>query len=259
MGKLDGKVCIITGCAGGLGKQQAIRFAQEGAKLSICDIIDDRLEETKKLCEKEGAEVLSVCCDLTEYKELEDLVAKTVEQFGTIDALVNNAHCVTALVPFLEKEFDDLYLEMESSLYSYWHLMRLCFPYMKEKPGAGTSIINYASKAGIEGTENHVAYAAAKEAVRGMSRVVAREWGQYNIRINTVCPNGFTDNCEEGLKTQPKNIQEWASHAFKDNPFARAGDPYKDVAPVAVFLASDDSHWITGQNIHADGGIWITA
>lgn len=258
MGKLDGKVCIITGAASGLGKQQALRFAEEGAKLAICDIVEDKLMVTKEECEKRGADVVAVYCDLTEYNDIENFINKTVEHFETIDVLVNNAHCVTALVPFLEKDFDDLDLELGSSLFSYWHMMKLCFPYMKNK-SAGGSVINFASKAGPEGTPHHVAYAAAKEAVRGMSRVIAREWGEYNIRVNTLCPNGFTDNCEEGLKYQPKAIQEWADTAFKENPFGRAGNPYSDVAPVVVFLASDDSHWVTGQNIHADGGSWITA
>ena len=106
---------------------------------------------------------------------------------------------------------------------------------------------------------DHCAYAAAKEAVRGLTRVVAREWGKDNIRINTICPGGFTDNAKTDLSKQTKEVQQWAEVAFKDNPFQRIGDPYEDVSPIVLFLASDDSRWMTGQNVFADGGSWITA
>jgi len=193
------------------------------------------------------------------YDSLVDFVEKTAARFGTIDVLVNNAHTITNPMPFLEKSIEELDIEMHSSLYAYWHLMKLCFPYLKDKPGAGASIINFGSEAAVAGNASYSAYAAAKEAVRGLSRVVAREWGEYNIRVNTLCPNGFTDNCSTGLTAQSQEVQEWVKSAFVNNPFKKAGDSYHDVTPIAVFLASDDSHWITGQNIHADGGAWITA
>jgi len=259
MGKLDGKVAVITGCASGLGKQHALCFAQEGAKLAICDILEDKLMETKQLCEEKGAEVVALRCDVGVYDDLVTFIEKTADGFGTIDVLLNNAHKITPLRPFFEYTIEDLDVELHTSLYATWHLMKLCFPYMKDKPEAGASIINTSSKGGIEGTPSHAAYAAAKESIRGLSRVVAREWGQYNIRINTVAPGGWTDNVTDYLQYQSQEIQEWAKEAFKDNPFRRIGDPYKDVSPIFVFLASDESHWITGQNIHADGGAWITA
>lgn len=259
MGRLDGKVCIITGAASGLGKQEAIRFAEEGAKLAICSRTESKLMDTKRICEEKGAEVLAMACDVMVKENLEALVSATVDRFGTIDVLVNNAHTVTMLLPFLQKSEDDLEIELKSSLYAYWRLMKLCYPYMKGKPGAGASIINFASKAGFEGTIDHCAYAAAKEAVRGLSRVVAREWGKDNIRVNTICPGSFTDNCKADLGKQTKEIQQWAEIAFKDNPFQRVGDPYEDVSPIVLFLASDDSRWMTGQNVFADGGGWITA
>lgn len=259
MGKLDEKVILITGCASGLGKQQAIHFAQEGAKLAICSRTEAKLMETKRLCEEKGAEVIAIPLDIMNYDALVNFVEHTVARFGTIDVLVNNAHTITNPAPFLEKTIDDLDVEMRSSVYAYWHLMKLCFPYLKNKTGAGASIINFASEAAIKGLEAFAPYAASKEAVRGLSRVVAREWGQYNIRVNTVCPNGLTDNCSLGFSHLGKEVQEWAEQAFADNPFKRAGEPFKDVAPIVTFLASDDSHWITGQNIHADGGALINA
>jgi len=259
MGKLDGKVIIVTGCSSGLGKQFAIRIAGEGAKLAICSRTENKLMESKRICEEKGAEVLAMAIDIMEYDSLVKFVNATVEKFGTIDVLVNNAHTITMPAPFLEKSIDDLDIEMRSSVYSYWHMMKLCFPYLRDKSGAGSSIINFASEAAVKGDALYAPYAAAKEAVRGLSRVVAREWGQYNIRVNTLCPNGLTDNCSGGFASLGIEAQEHIEKAFVNNPFRRAGDPYNDVAPAVVFLASDDSHWITGQNINADGGGLINA
>ena len=259
MGKLDGKISVITGCAGGLGKQHAIRFACEGASLAICDILEDKLMETKRLCEEKGADVMALRCDVSKYEDLVTFVEKTAERFGTIDVLLNNAHKITKLRPFLEQGVDDLDIELRTSLIATWHMMKLCLPFMRDKPETGASIINVSSKAGLEGTPMHAAYAASKESIRGLSRVVAREWGQYNIRVNTVCPGGWTDNVTASLHHQSAEVQDWAKQAFKDNPFQRIGDPYDDVSPVFVFLASDDSRWLTGQNLHADGGAWISA
>lgn len=259
MGKLDGKVAVITGCAGGLGKQHALRFADEGARLAICDVLEDDVMETKRLCEERGAEVVAVRCDVGQYEELVSFVETAIEQLHTVDVLLNNAHKITDLGPFIERGIDDLEVELRTSLYAVWHLMQLCFPHMKDRPAAGASIINVASSAGVEGTAMHAPYAAAKEAIRGLSRVVAREWGPFNIRVNTVCPGGWTDNVTDRLHEQSPAVQEWAQRAFKDNAFRRIGDPYDDVSPVFVFLASDDSHWITGENLHANGGTWIGA
>jgi len=259
MKKLENKVVLITGCSSGLGKQQAIRMAEEGAKLAICSRTESKLLVTKQLCEERGAEVLAMSLDVMDYESLVKFVESTVEKFGTIDVLINNAHTITLPAPFLEKTIEDLDLEMKSSVYSYWHLMKLCFPYLKNKPGAGASIINFASEAAVSGDALYAPYAASKEAVRGLSRVVAREWGQYNIRVNTLCPNGLTDNCSIGLGSLSPEAKAHVEAAFVNNPFRRAGNPYQDVAPAVIFLASDDSHWITGQNIHADGGALINA
>lgn len=258
MGKLDGKVVLITGCASGIGKQLAIRCAQEGADLAICSRTESKLLETKRICEESGARVVAMALDVRNYDSLAAFVEKTVKELGTIDALVNNAHTITRPCPFIDKTTEDLDTEIQSSLYAYWHLMKLCYPYLKDKPGAGCSVINFASEAGVSGDAFYAPYAAAKEAVRGLSRVVAREWGEHNIRVNTLCPNGMTDNIGD-LSSLSEDVREQVKAAFVANPFHRAGNPYEDVAPVVVFLISDDSRWITGQNIHADGGVLINA
>ncbi len=257
MGKLDGKVAIVTGASGGLGRQYAIRLAHEGAKVSICARTESKLLETRKLCEQEGAEALAVPCDVMKYDDLKAFVKATVDRFGTVDALVNNAHTIALPRSFFEYDVEMLDTELHSSLYATWHMMKLCFPYMEKKGG---SIINVGSRAGPEGTENHAAYAAAKEAIRGLSRVVAREWGKFNIRVNIICPVAPTDELL-GEKMQQLNpeMQAWLQKNLLANMFHRLGDPYLDVAPAVVFLASDESRWITGQTMYVDGGRWMCA
>ena len=224
----------------------------------ICDIQEEKLMETKRLCEEAGAEVIAIPMDVRDVNNLQELVDATVEKWGTIDVLVNNVHCTT-LLPFLDQKAETMQREFEISYFSTWHLMQMCYPYLKDKPGAGASIINYGSRWGQESPCLSSTYSPVKEAIRALSRTVAREWGINNIRVNCICPGGFTDNAQNDMHLQLPEMQEYAMNAFKDNCFHRVGEPHDDVAPIVVFLASDESHWLTGQTINADGGGWICA
>ena len=256
MGRLDGKVIIITGASGGLGKQTAIRFAEEGAKVAICARTEEKLEVTKELCEKAGAEVEAVVADVCDFDSIKAFVDKTVERFGTVDVLVNNASTISPPMDFIDQDTYDLDEAIQSGLYGTWHMMQLCFPYLKEKGG---SIINFGSMGGVLGMEGFASYAAEKEAIRGLSRVVAREWGQYGIRVNCVCPNVVTDRVEEGLEFSPPAMKEFLVSSMSDNAMKRMGYAYAEFTPAMVFLASDDSLWITGQTLPVDGGAMIHA
>ena len=139
MDKLRGKVVIITGCSGGLGKQIALRFASEGAKLSICARNEEKLQITATACQELGAEVFAKRVDLTVYDQMVDYVEDTVKRYGTIDILVNNAVSISPPHPFLEHTLEELETTIHSGYYATWHMMRLCFPYLKDK---ASSIIN---------------------------------------------------------------------------------------------------------------------
>ncbi len=256
MKRLENKVAIITGASGGLGKQTAIRFAQEGARLAICARTESKLMITKKLCEEAGAEVLAMTADVSQYDQLKNFVDQIGKQFGTVDVLVNNAATISAPHPFIEHTIADLEEGLHSGLYGTWYMMQLCYPYMKEKGG---SIINFGSVGGVAGLEGFAAYAAEKEAIRGLSRVVAREWGAMNIRVNCVCPNVITDRFEEGIASSPKEIQDYLIASMSNNVMHRPGRAYEDATPAILFLASDDSRWVTGQTLHVEGGNWIGA
>ena len=147
MGKLDHKICIVTGASGGLGKQTAIRFAEEGATVCICARNEERLAETKRICEEKGAEVLAMKADVSDYEQLKAFVEAIAAKYGHIDALCNNASTISAPHPFIEHTIADLEEALHSGLYGTWNMMQLCFPYMKEKGGA---ILNYGSIGGVE-------------------------------------------------------------------------------------------------------------
>lgn len=251
MDKLRGKVVIITGCSGGLGKQIALRFASEGAKLSICARNEEKLQITATACQELGAEVFAKRVDLTVYDQMIDYVEDTVKRYGTIDILVNNAVSISPPHPFLEHTLEELETTIHSGYYATWHMMRLCFPYLKDK---ASSIINFGSSGGDLGMEGYAAYASTKEAIRALSRVAAREWGKYGIRVNTCSPGAVTDNVIAGVEHLSVQMKEYVMTGMKSNPMGRIGDPYEDITPVILFLASDESRWVTGQDLHAEGG-----
>lgn len=246
--RLEGKVVILTGASAGLGKQMSIRLAQEGAKLAICARSVDKLKITAELCEAEGAEVLAEKCDVSKYDDLKKFIDKTVKKFGTIDVLVNNANFEADRMLFLDQDVEMLDKSLQTGVYAHWHLMKLCYPYMK---GKSSSIINFCSGTYQVGLEMYASYAADKGAIRALSMVVAREWGADGIRVNTISPVAITDTIVDKLSP---DYSEWVKSMMKDNAMQRVGDPYSDIAPVLVFLASEESRWITGQNINVDGG-----
>ena len=248
MRRLEGKVIILTGASAGLGKQMSIRLAQEGAKLAICARSVDKLKVTAKLCEDEGAEVLAERCDVSKYSDLKSFVEKTVKKFGTIDILVNNANYEADRQLFLDQDIEELDKALQTGVYAHWHLMKLCYPYLK---GKASSIINFTSGTYQVGLEMYASYAADKGAIRALTMVVAREWGADGIRVNTISPVAITDTIVDKL---PPEYSNWVKGMMKDNAMQRVGDPYADIGPVLVFLASDESRWVTGQNINVDGG-----
>lgn len=247
MKRFDNKIAVVTGASGGIGKEIAIGFAEEGASLAICARTESKLNETAEICRKLGVEVLAITCDVSEYSQLENFVNKINEKFGRIDILVNNAVSSDTMIPFIDQTIENLEKALKSGLYATWHMMQLSFPLMKEHGG---SIINFGSSAS-NGQPGLSSYGVAKAAITALTRAVASEWGEYNIRVNNMKPFAMTEN----MKNLPEETRVFIEKNMKNSTaLKRTGTPKSDIVPVVLFLASDESQWMTGQTLNAEGG-----
>ncbi|WP_182200935.1 SDR family NAD(P)-dependent oxidoreductase [Paraliobacillus salinarum] len=246
MARLDNKVVIITGGAGGIGSGMAKAMVKEGAVVTIVDVN----EETGKAMEKElqvhSPKSMFLQADLMDRDNLKNIITTVVDKFGKLDVLVNNAHA-SKQANFEDTTQDELDLSFNTGFYPTFYLMQAAFPYLKESKG---NVINFASGAGLAGHATQASYAAAKEAIRGISRVAANEWGKFGINVNMISPIAYSPGVEAWSKAQP----EYYEKVKNQIPLGRFGDVEKDIGSVAVFLASEDSQYMTGQTLMSDGG-----
>jgi NAD(P)-dependent dehydrogenase (short-subunit alcohol dehydrogenase family) len=246
VGQLDGKVAIVTGAGRGIGRAIALLFAQEGAKVAAVSRTKATLDATVKGIEEAGGTAIAIPCDVTSKEAVDAAVEATVAAFGTVHVLVNNAHDRNGQQsPFLETTEAKFQQQLATGLFATVHFMQACYPYLKAHQG---KVINFASGAGVLGAFGFTPYAASKEAIRGVSRVAAREWGADRINVNIICPTSMTDALEESIR-DPAILEIVAR-----TPLGIPGSPYTDVAPVALFLATDACNYITGHSFHVDGG-----
>lgn len=255
MKRLEGKTVIITGTSSGIGKQTAIRFAEEGANLVICARREGPLAETARLAKEAGAKAIAKAIDINNLADLEALVKETVDTFGRIDVLINNAVKGDTPTPLMDYTDEDLRASVETNFIAPWHLMRLCYPIMKEQGGG--NIVNICSTAGTMGLAGFACYASTKEALRGLSRVAAHEWGPDNIRVNVLNPSAVTDSLKAMEETNPETVRPIYDQMASIAALNRVGDAYVDVVPGILFLASDDSQYMTGQTLNIEGGGFI--
>jgi NAD(P)-dependent dehydrogenase (short-subunit alcohol dehydrogenase family) len=248
MKRLEENVTIITGGGKGIGYGLAQAFAEAGSNLVITGRTLSRLESAKERLEAEyGGKVLPIVADGADEAAIKDVVAQTIDTFGKINTLVNNAQVSKSGLPLIEHTKEDLDLSIHSGLYAAFFYMRECHPYLKESKG---SVINFASGAGLFGKLGQSSYAAAKEGIRGLSRVAAAEWGPDGIRVNVICPLAMT----ESLMEWKDNYPDLFAKTIQGIPLGRFADPKDDIGRVAVFLASEDAHYITGETITLQGG-----
>lgn len=248
MAKLKDKVALITGAAQGIGKGIAAAFVKEGASLAIVDIDQEKGEQTVKELNEMGTKknTIFIQADLSEHQKLSDLVEKVINEYGKLDILVNNAHASNNK-PFEDTNQADFDLSFNTGFYPTFYLMKAALPYLKESKG---NIINFASGAGINGDKNQVSYAAAKEAIRGITRVAANEFGDFGINVNLISPIAKTPGIEQWAEENPDYYEAMLAKI----PLGRLGDPETDIGRAAVFLASQDANYISGQTIMVDGG-----
>lgn len=262
MGYLAGKTAIITGAGkavlsdgrcGSIGYGIATAYAKEGANLVITGRNVQKLEDAKaELEEKYGIKVLAVQADVHAGADNEAVVQNVVKQavdtFGDIHVLINNAQASASGVTLADHTKEQFDLAMYSGLYATFYYMKACYPYLAKTKG---SVINFASGAGLFGNFGQCAYAAAKEGIRGLSRVAATEWGKDGINVNIICPLAWTSQLEKFEQAYPD--------AFKANvkmpPMGHFGDAELEIGRVCVQLASPDFKYMSGETITLEGGM----
>ena len=252
--RLEKKVAIITGSARGMGRVFALRFAKEGAKLTICDVLDCEpvAEEIKVI----GGEVLALKTDVTSEKDTAEMAKRTVDRFGRIDILVNNAAIIGAI------EVKDFVKPVEKIIAADWDRILavnvkgvfLCckavIPYMK-KQGKG-KIVNLASTVAFTGLPEFLHYSTSKGGVVTMTRGLARVLGEFNINVNAVAPGLVMTEAMQAAFSQ-----EYAKHIVETKQLIKKSLQPEDIAGAVVFLASDEADKITGQTLAINAGEYL--
>ena len=248
-----GRAVLSDGSCGSIGYGIATAYAKEGANLVLTGRNVKKLEDAKEELERlYSIKVLPVQADISASADNEavvkSVVDKAIKEFGHIDVLINNAQASASGVTLADHTKDQFDLAVYSGLYAAFYYMKECYPYLKETKD---SVINFASGAGLFGNYGQCAYAAAKEGIRGLTRVAATEWGPDGINVNVVCPLAWTAQLENFEKAYPD--------AFKANvkmpPMGHYGNVETEIGRVCIQLASPDFKFMTGETITLEGGL----
>jgi NAD(P)-dependent dehydrogenase (short-subunit alcohol dehydrogenase family) len=251
MHSVAGKVVVVTGAGRGVGKGMAVHLARGGANVVIAEWKPDLLDSAVAEIEALGGSVLGVSCNVMERAEIEATIAATVDRFGRIDGLINNAQTFRPLAPIATVSAGDLDTFIDSGVKGTLWAMQAAYPHMREQ-GWGR-IVNFASSMGITGGKGFAAYNASKEAVRALTRTAAREWAADGIVVNCIAPAAADHHGEAGKQSEGYRI------FIESCPMARQGDPELDIGPLAWFLCSDACRYLTGHTFMADGGAFMWA
>ncbi len=249
--RLAGRTAIVTGGGDGIGLGIVKRFARAGAAVMIAEYNEDRGEIAAEAVRSEGGQAQFIRTDVTDRSHMEAAIDATVNQFGSIDILVNNAYSGGTFSRAEAMGDEHFHQSFAINVFGPKWAMDRALPHMKAN-GWGR-IINICSLNGVNAHVGTVDYNAGKEALRTLTRTVAREWAMLGICANIICPAAASASFREFERLQPSA----ASSASAENPMGRMGDPEADIGGVALFLASEDARYLTGNTLFADGGAHI--
>jgi NAD(P)-dependent dehydrogenase (short-subunit alcohol dehydrogenase family) len=244
---LQGKIGIVTGAGSGIGRASAIALAAEGARVALVGRRKDRLQE---VAHEIGDRAFALPVDVSKTSEISGLLDQAVSRFGGLNFLLNNAGVlhVGNAEQITEEQWDDTF---NLNVRSVWLLSRAALPLMR-KAGGG-SIMNVASTLGLVGARNRAAYAPSKGALIQLTKSMAIDHGHENIRVNAICPSFVETELTERLLGQVADPAAIRRERTAAHPIGRLGRP-EDIAGLAVYLASDESSWVTGAVLPVDGG-----
>lgn len=243
-GRLDGRIALVTGAGGGVGKGIARRLAADGAEVIIAEYDAASGQQAADEIVAEGGRARFIAVDVTDR----DSVAALMAAAGPVDVLVNNAWRGTGVGRIERKTDDQFETALRFGVHAANWTMRAAFPHMREQ-GWGR-VISIASLNGVNAHMGSADYNAAKEALRALTRTAAREWARYGITCNIICPAALAESTRRIMAQQPGMIERIEAA----NPMGRMGDPERDIGGVAAFLASEDARYLTGNTLFVDGG-----
>lgn len=246
---LTDKTAIVTGAGQGIGKAVAMTLSAAGARVAVNDLNPDRAERVSREIQESGGQAISVAADVSNRFQCVNLVETTRERWGALDILVNNAGIepVSTILAMDEWDWDRC---LAVNLKGAFLMSQLCGRVMADEPGRGGVIVNIGSIAGVEiPLANRAAFCASKAGLVGFARECAREFAQYNIRVNTILPGVLATSMTEKPRKNREMMEKWK----QDIPLSRLGDP-REIAEVALFLCTDASSYMTGSTVTVDGG-----
>ena len=250
------RVVIVTGGGAGIGRGLVRHLGHAGARVVVAEWNTDRLTETVDELTTKGIECLGVECDVSRRDSIKSMVDATVDRFGGVDGLVNNAMTITDFLPLAELDEAQLDVNITSGLKGTLWAMQAVYPHMKAAHWG--RIVNVGSAAGIVGFKGMGAYAATKEAIRALTRTAAREWAVDGIVVNLYCPVS-TRHYEGTDQLLTEYKQEGMAVVEALSPTGYDGDAEDDIGPVVAFLLSDACRYLTGQTLMLDGGTYAFA
>jgi NAD(P)-dependent dehydrogenase (short-subunit alcohol dehydrogenase family) len=250
---LQGKAAIVTGGGQGLGRAVALVLSQRGARVAITGRTPATLDTVVDEIRSAGGSAVAVAGDVGSRADVQRAVDATIAAYGGVDILVNNAQSSKPGITVQDLTDEDFELVFRSGALGTLYAMQACYPHLKA--AGGGSIVNFGSSTAITGDRGFAPYVMAKEAIRGLTRVAANEWGRDGIRVNVVCPAAMSPSAAAFRDADP---DRWA-RIVRQIPLGRMGDDVADVGCAVAALVDDDLRFLTGATLMLDGGRLLVA